>query len=88
MTMNKTLMFLITVLCFAFTLVSTPDANTKPDLVKMQRHVDKVKITHPATYQDMLVKAGGIIEDCTSCHGDMKTKKLPSEYRYPRSPRR
>jgi hypothetical protein len=64
------------------------DADTAPDPVRMQRHVDKVKITHPVQYQDMLEKAGGVIVDCTSCHGDMKTKKLPSEYRFPRSPRR
>jgi len=54
---------------------------------RMQQHVDKVKITHPKEYQEMMEKAGGVIEGCTSCHKDLKTKKAPSEYKYPRYPR-
>ena len=88
MNTNKTLTFFITIICLSFITVSLLNAKTKPDPVRMQRHVDEVKITHPAEYQDMLKKAGGIVEDCISCHGDMKTRKLPSEYKFPRSPGR
>ncbi len=88
MIMNKTLVYFITILCFSFVAVSLPDAKTKPDPVKMQRHIDEVKVTHPSEYQDMMDNAGGIIEDCTSCHRDLKIKKLPHEYKFPRSPRR
>ncbi len=86
--MSKSILsFIITVsLVFGTTMLTA--AASKPNPVKMQRHVDKVKITHPAKYQEMLQKAGGQIEDCLSCHNDMKTKKDPSEYRLPRRPKR
>ncbi len=85
---NKILMSAIVIPAVVLSAYVITEADTKPDPVRMQRHIDEVKITHPAKYQEMLDKAGGVIVDCLSCHNDMKTKRLPSEYKYPRHPKR
>ncbi len=86
--MSKIIPSLIITISLVFGTAALTVAASKPDPVRMQRHVDKVKITHPAKYQKMLQKTGGQIEDCLSCHKDMKTKKDPSEFRAPRRPNR
>lgn len=44
----------------------------------MQDHIEKVKRTNPAGYQEMVDKAGGNIINCVSCHTDINKKKNPS----------
>ncbi len=38
--------------------------------VKMQKHIDKVKVTKPGKYKLMFERAGGSIANCISCHQD------------------
>ena len=46
--------------------------NLKPeDIEWMQRHVEKVKITHSIEYQAMIERAGGNFADCCSCHKEV-----------------
>ncbi len=44
------------------------------DIEKMQRHVEKVKITNPGKYQNMIERAGGNITGCCSCHKEVCEK--------------
>ncbi len=44
-------------------------------LVKMQKHIDKVKLTKPGKYRTMLENAGGSITNCISCHQDFGINK-------------
>ncbi len=82
---NKFMKFAVVILVLAFIYMPAAGAETLQQK-RMQKHVDKVKITHPKEYQDMVDKANGIISGCLSCHKDMNRKKDSSSFRpkYPK----
>ena len=56
-------------LCLIFGLqnISYSDALADRQRIYLQKHVDKVKIEKPREYQEMVEKAGTIV-NCLSCH--------------------
>ena len=64
----------ISLFCLVISISNISFADNKVS-VKMQKHIDKVKRTKPAEYQNMFNKAGGIIVDCISCHQDFTSNK-------------
>ena len=56
-------------LCLIFGLQSISHSDSLADRqrIYMQKHIDKVKIENPQEYQEMVDKAG-IIVNCLSCH--------------------
>ncbi len=82
---NKLQKFAVVILALAYAFIPSAGAETLQQK-RMQKHVDKVKITHPKEYQDMVDKSNGIISDCLSCHKDMNRKKDSSSFmpKYPK----
>jgi hypothetical protein len=67
----------LTILCLCLVfgggikLYAQPNTNT-PDLQeKMKGHIEKVKVSNPQKYQEMVQRAGGDITKCTDCHKEM-----------------
>ncbi len=83
---TKTSILICATLVLSFGIITMSSAYSTPDPAKMQQHIDKVKISHPKEYQYMLDQAGGVIEDCLSCHKELQTKKNASEFNFPRYP--
>ena len=54
-------------LIFGFQSISHSDSLAERQRVYMQKHVDKVKVEKPKEYQEMVEKAGTIV-NCLSCH--------------------
>lgn len=63
-------------LCLIFGLqsISIAEPSAEQQRIKMQRHIDKEKIKHPREYQEMVNKAGTIV-NCVSCHEEEFKKK-------------
>ncbi len=84
---SKISILMCVAIALTFGMINTSEAYSNPDPTRMQQHIDKVKISHPKEYQDMLNQAGGNIKDCLSCHKGLQTKQNPSSYNLPRYPR-
>ncbi len=52
-----------------------PMINTASLEEHMKVHIEKVKLTNPKKYQDMMKRAGGKITDCRSCHIEIKSSE-------------
>ncbi len=50
---------------------------TQEDMQKMQRHIEKVKISNLGKYQTMIQRAGGNITHCCSCHVELCGGSIP-----------
>lgn len=45
-----------------------PSINPANIQEQMKKHIEKVKLSNPGKYQEMMQKTGGNIIDCLSCH--------------------
>lgn len=42
---------------------------TDPEMLwQLQEHIEKVKISNPSKYKEMIARAGGNVDRCTGCH--------------------
>lgn len=66
-------------LCLIFGLqgISHSDRLTEGQRLYLQKHVEKVRIEKPREYQEMMDKAGTIV-NCLSCHEDEFKKEEDS----------
>jgi hypothetical protein len=51
--------------------VIIPAPLTQEELQKMQEHIEKVKVTNPKKYNDMIERAGGSVTHCCGCHKEV-----------------
>ena len=65
------LIFIIVCICLIFGMgdISYTASEVNPAL--MQKHMEKMKHAKPQKYRAMVERAGGNINDCFSCHGEL-----------------
>ena len=56
--------------------ISYSDSIAERQRIYMQKHIDKVKVEKPREYQEMVEKAGTIV-NCLSCHEEDFMKEDP-----------
>jgi hypothetical protein len=73
----------IACLCLVFGMgvksYAQPGINPANIQEQMNKHIEKVKITNPIKYQDMVQRAGGNITHCCSCHVESCKKNIPTQ---------
>jgi hypothetical protein len=74
---NISLVFLILVcLIFGMKNISHSDQLAEKQRIYLEKHVEKVRIEKPKEYQEMVEKAGTIV-NCLSCHEEEFMKEDP-----------